>query len=235
MVQQQRDTGNTAITPGSESAAALAEIGAPGFFSQKPVYFVTSASSVTSVTSDVLTGLSPTRPGDTIVVAIMGPYGIATVAGVSDSKGNIYQQAGTTDSQFDTSVWVATQGTGGGSNPTVALMASDSITVRYSNGTGAAGRNIAVAAVARVAPGTTAAVQTTDGKSGTPAASTGTLAAAPAAVLAFESNQVGGGAIAWTGALAGTQLAGGLTTRDNPESALAGLVPNPRPASRRRG
>jgi hypothetical protein len=215
--------GDTAIPPGSASAAALAEIGASSFFNQKPVYLVTSASSNASVTSDVLTGLNPTRPGDTIVVPIMGPYGIATVAGVSDSKGNIYKQAGATDTQFDTSVWVATQGPGGGSNPTAALTASDSITVDYSNSTGAAGRNIAAAAVANVAAGTTAAVKTTDGKSTTPSASTGTLAA-PAAVLAFESNQAGGGAIAWSGALAGTQLVGGLIILSNPKSALAGLV-----------
>lgn len=216
--------GDTAITPGSGSAAALAQIGASSFFNQRPVYLVTSATSFTSVTSDVLAGLTPTRPGDTIVVPIMGPYGLATVAAVSDSRGNVYKQAGTTDAQFDTSVWVATQGPGGGSNPTAALTASDSITVKYSNGTGDAGRNIVVAAVASVAPGTIAAVTTTDGKSAAPSAAAGTPATAPAAVLAFESNQVGGGAIAWTGALAGTQLAGGLTVHDNPESALAGLV-----------
>ncbi len=216
--------GDTAITPGSESAAALAQIGASSFFNQKPLYLVTSASSLTSATSDVLAGLTPTRPGDTIVVPIMGPYGIATVAGVSDSKGNVYKQAGATDTQFDTSVWVATQGTGGGASPTAALTASDTITVKYSNSTGDAGRNIVVAAVASVAPGTIAAVKTTDGKSAAPSASTGTLPAAPAAVLAFESNQVGGGAIAWSGALAGTQLVGGLTIHDNPESALAAIV-----------
>jgi hypothetical protein len=137
--------------------------------------------------------------GDNLIVAVTTTSGL--VAGVSDSKAQVYRKIGTVTSGGNSITVFQCFGQSGTSPDSVALRAgSDRITVTLATGTVSPVNVWAVDAPGTVMLDTSFSPATASGTGTTASAATGPLGQAGETLLAFEWNGQIGGVPGWTGA-----------------------------------